>query len=273
MKMTRLTIFLAVIFPLTVFTGQAALAQDTTGFSRQEIEYAKSNPDYFTIDPASIRLTLLETTEAPDMSYVKLHEANRPLDGILVTIDNIINIAEKIWKIVEANKPVVNIESKYATAYPEGITAAAQLNSWSKPKVFSYAFYAENVYGSVMINVKYKAAFAYNGNYKGKGKYLTAVAVIPTVVEVGWGYKFYMSAAVPDSTVTNVGTQADPVAAMQLKLNWKIATVLKESDGTSVYYVQGDGFYDEIASPWKVKEVKVEELNSAAPLLTPEKVF
>ncbi|OGS11676.1 MAG: hypothetical protein A2234_01730 [Elusimicrobia bacterium RIFOXYA2_FULL_58_8] len=273
MNLPSLNAFLAGIFCLTIFSGPCAFAQDTARFSKSEADLAFRYPDAFTINPASVRVTLISVDEEPDMDYVKLQERPGDLNSVLVSIEKIVNIAEKIWQIVDANKPVVNIESKYATAYPEGITSASQLSSWSKPKVASYAFYAENLYGAVMVNAKYKVAFSYNGTYKGKGKYLTGVAVIPTMADVGWGYRFYMSAAVPDSTIANTGTDAAPVAAMQLKLSWKIATALKQSDGTSVYYVQGDGYFEEIASPWKRNELRVEDLGSAAPLLTPGKVF
>jgi hypothetical protein len=96
--------------------------------------------------------------------------------------------------------------------------------------------------------------------------------VIPTRVDVGWGYRFSMNASVPDSTITNVGTSANPVAAMQLTLSWKISTVIKDSNGTSVYYVQGDGYYKEIASPF-FKPAKIEDINSARPLFLGEKIF
>ena len=281
----RITIFLAVLFPLAasaqVVAEQGAAVFPRAVFTKEEVAYSRQDPKYFTINPASVNLILLGTTEAPDTSYVQMKEQPRDLNGILVSIDSIVNIAEKLWKIVEANKPVVGIDSKYAVAYPQGITSASQLNSWSRPKVSSYAFYAENLYGGVMINCRYKVAFSYNGRYKSTGRYLTAVAVIPEVAEVAWGYKFFMSAAVPDSTITNVGTSSAPVAAMQLKLSWKMSSVLKEMDGTSVYYIQGDGNIAEIASPWRehptefveVKAANLDDLKAAAPLLEPEKVF
>ncbi|OGR43618.1 MAG: hypothetical protein A2X35_09420 [Elusimicrobia bacterium GWA2_61_42] len=246
--------------------------QITPEFSRTEKEIASQNPKYFTINPESVRLTLIETREEPNMNYVKLQEAPpKDLAGTVVMLGQIVNIASKVWQIVKDNIPVVNIESKYATAYPQGVTAASQLAQWSRPKTYVYGFYAENMYGSVMIDCKYKVTYSYNGAYKGKGKYLTAVAVIPEMAQVGWGYKFYMSASVPDSTIANVGTDADPIAAMQLKLNWRMATVLKVVDGTSVYYVEGNGFFEEIANPWK-QTLKVENVKAAAPLLA-ETVF
>ncbi|MCX5785495.1 MAG: hypothetical protein NTX59_07385 [Elusimicrobia bacterium] len=241
-------------------------------FTKNEVDYAKTDPAYFTIDTSTIKVTLREVKEEPNMSYVNMNEISSENKDILVTIDSIINIASKIWKIIADNAPVVNIDTKYAVAYPEGITSATQLAQWSKPKSYVYGFYAQNLYGSKMIDVEYKATYTYGGNYKGVGKFLTAVTVVPTKVNVGWGYRFSMNASVPDSTITNVGTDKNPIAAMQLKLLWKMSTVLKESDGTSVYYVQGDGYFDEIASPFS-RAVKIEDLNSASPLLEGKKIF
>jgi hypothetical protein len=132
-----------------------------------------------------------------------------------------------------------------------GINSAYQLSNWSKPKTYIYSFYAENIYGIKTVDVEYKVTFVYGGNYNGKGKFLTAVSVIPTRVDVAWGYTFNMHCYVPDSTIVNVGDSENPVAALQLKLSWEISTFLKSSKGTSIYYVQGDGYFNEIASPFQ----------------------
>ena len=234
-------------------------------FTPSEEQIARSYPNYYTINPASIRVVRQEVKEEPDMNYVKLQEQPpKDLAGALVSIEKIVNIASKLWQIIKDNAPVVNIDTKYATAYPQGVTSATQLAGWSRPKSYVYGFYAENLYGSVMIDVKYKVTYTYNGSYKGKGKYLTAVTVVPEKAQGSWGYRFQMSATVPDSTIANVGTDTDPIAAMQLKLSWTMASVLKQVDGTSVYYVEGNGYYEEIASPWK-KDLA--EVKTAAPLL------
>lgn len=254
-------------------TPDRPVIQQAPQFSKYENDMAMRNPGYFTINPGSIRLSLVSVSEEPDMDYVRLQETPpKDLAGSLVAIDSIVNIASKVWEIVQQNAPVVNIETKYATAYPRGVTAASQLAQWSRPKTYTYGFYAENIYGAAMIDCKYKVTYTYNGAYKGKGKFLTGVAVLPTVADVGWGYKLYMSASVPDSTIANVGTNKAPVAAMQLKLNWKMATVLKEIDGASVYYMQGDGFFEEIANPWK-RVLEAGDVNAAKSLLTPELIF
>ncbi|OGR78503.1 MAG: hypothetical protein A2X32_04420 [Elusimicrobia bacterium GWC2_64_44] len=247
---------------------------DSPDYTPSEKELARTYPGYFTLNNDSIKVTLLSVGDEPDTNYVKLQETPpKDLAGIVVTIEKIVNIASKVWDIVKDNAAAVNIDTKYATAYPEGVTSATQLAGWSRPKSYTYGFYAENLYGSVMIDCKYKFSYTYNGAYKGKGKFLTGVAVIPSKVTAGWGYKFTMTAAVPDSTIANVGTDTDPVAALQMKLNWKMATVLKVVEGTSVYYLEGTGYFEEIASPWTKKEKQAADLKSAAPLLGPSSVF
>jgi hypothetical protein len=230
--------------------GIPAFAQDNQ-FTGDQRQAAQEDPGKYTINPDSVRLELVGVSDYLQKDYVQRREPGNPLEGILVTVEKISNIARKVWKLVEANRPVANVSSQYAVAYPAGITSSSQLSGWSRPRIYTYGFYAENLYGGIMINARYDVTFMYGGSYEGKGRYITAATVIPTVAEVAWGYTFTMDASVPDSTVVNVGTDQYPVAALQLKVAWKMATVLKESRGTSLYYMQGDGYYREIASPWR----------------------
>lgn len=254
------------------FDEDADMRTAVPNFTQTERQIAKEDPAYYTIDPSSIRVTLKESRDE-DVSPVKLVEPSpKSLDDVLVSVDKIINIASKIWKVIQDNAPVVNIDSKYATAYPAGVTAANQLSGWTRPRSYVYGFYAKNLYGYKAIDVEYKITYTFGGSYKGNGRYLTAVAMVPTKTDVAWGYRLSMNASVPNSTVVNVGTEDAPVAALQLKLLWKMSTVLKESDGTSIYYVQGDGYFEEIARPWKAAP-KLENMGSAARLLDTENVF
>ncbi|MCX5792161.1 MAG: hypothetical protein NTY45_08115 [Elusimicrobia bacterium] len=256
-------------------TGDGTKAGSSSSAAKDETELSEKYPLYFTLRPLSIKITRQDTRSEPDIPYVRLNEPSRTTVDALVNIDNIVNLASKIWKIVSDNAPVVNIETKYAVAYPQGVTAASQLTRWSRPKSSDFRFSAENFFGEKIIDVEYKVIYTYGASYNGNGKFLTAVAVVPIRVAVGWGYHFLINASVDDSTITNVGTSTEPIAAMQMALSWKISTVLKEFDGTSVYYVQGDGYFEEIASPfaYDAEGVKSEDIKSAVPLLDPEKTF
>ncbi len=233
----------AVLLP---FQTPAAAQED--GFTPAEIEAARQDPNFFKIDPKSVSIVRLGPTVTPkEIAPPPQDPAGEDPNVIL---DRIINIAAKIWAIIEKNKPVVNINTTYATAVPEGIKNWGQLAGWKPPQGTIYAFVAKNKYGGRMVDVKYQVLRTYGGSYKGKGQYLTAVTVEPLLVEVMWGYKFDLSAEVPDSSVINVGTSEDPMAAMLAILKWRIQTVLQDTSGRSVYYVQGNGLFKEMGGPF-----------------------
>jgi hypothetical protein len=180
------------------------------------------------------------------------------VNSVIDTLDKIINLAQKIWEIIEKNQPVVNINVNYANAIPYGIQHWTQLQGWTKPKTANYSFVAKNGYGAEVVKVKYQLEFRYGGNYQGKGKFLTGVTIEPISVDTSWGYKVSLSAEIPDSTIANVGTHEDPIASMQVQLKWTIHTVLKDEQQKVIYYVQGDGEFGEVASPFKSKELSKE---------------
>lgn len=172
-------------------------------------------------------------------------------DNGLLILDSIINIGTKLWNIVENNRPVVDVNTQYATALPRGSRSWDQFDSWQPPEGAIYRLTAKNTYGVRVIDVRYQVLRTYGGRHKGKGRYLTAVTVVPLLVDVAWGYKFSMTSEVPDSGVVNVGTSADPVAGMLVTLRWRIETAVKDSQGKGVYFLQGDGLFKEVGGPFR----------------------
>ncbi|HAH31687.1 MAG TPA: hypothetical protein DCL44_05170 [Elusimicrobia bacterium] len=170
---------------------------------------------------------------------------------VVGNIDIIVNLAQKIWGIIEANAPVVNITVNYANAVPFGTNHWTQLQEWSKPATKRYEFSIKNNVGGQVVKVTYQVHYTYAGNYQGKGKFLTGVTIEPLSVQASWGYKVDLVAEVPDSTIANVGTQENPIASMQVKLKWKVHTAFKDITQEAIYYVQGDGFLQELGTPFK----------------------
>lgn len=166
--------------------------------------------------------------------------------------DKVVNIGERIWKFIEANKPVINAASRYASAVPEGITHWMQLEKWDKPANTLYSFSAKNKAGKKVVDVTYMVLRTTGGSKDGKGKYLTGVTVLPISITALWGFSFDMDAEVP--SVSNVGTAEDPVAGMTLHLKWKIKNNFKESQGAGVYYLQGDGEFRQLAGPFEANK-------------------
>ncbi|OGR89511.1 MAG: hypothetical protein A3J74_02340 [Elusimicrobia bacterium RIFCSPHIGHO2_02_FULL_57_9] len=61
--------------------------------------------------------------------------------------------------------------------------------------------------------------------------------------------RFSLSVEVPDSGIVNVGTAEDPVAGMLVNLKWRTQTAVKDGQGKTIYFLQGDGVLREIAAP------------------------
>jgi len=220
-------------------------------FSSAEKFDAVRQPDEYLLDPQSMRLRLLSITggDAPAAMFAKEYPPGKPVD-LPVFVDQVINISAKVWEIFAANKPSVGVDAPYAAAVPRGIGSWQELCEWRKPVTRQYGFSARNLVGNKTVEVVYKVVFQAGGKYRETGQYLTGVGIIPVKVSAKWGFKFSMTAEVPDSTVVNAGSTEDPVAAMQLKLTWKISSPLKTFTGASVYYIKGDGSFEEIASPF-----------------------
>ncbi len=173
------------------------------------------------------------------------------VNQVVSTLDNIVNLADKIWTLIEKNQPVVNISVKYANAVPYGLSHWSQLQGWSSPATKKYSFSMKNGLGGQVVKVTYQVHYTWGGNYNGKGKFLTGVAVEPLNVETAWGYKVSLASEVPDSTVANVGSSDNPIAAMQVQLKWTVHTAIKDVTSKAIYYVRGDGRLEEMGSPFE----------------------
>ena len=89
------------------------------------------------------------------------------------------------------------------------------------------------------VKFRFRLQYTYGGGHSGIGKYLANVTVMPAEVSVSWGYTF--NADVQVLNAVNVGTSLSPVAGLELNLKWQVKTVLKESDNSFNFFVQGDG--------------------------------
>lgn len=224
-------------------------------FTPQEIKAAQQDPAKFTIDESSIKIEKLGPTVTPTDIAPPAENGGGVGDG-LVVLDQIINTFQKIWKIIDDNKPVVDVKTQYAAALPKGLAHWSDMGNWQPPKGTIYQITAKNVYGMTMINVRYQVLRTYGGSYAGRGKYLTGVTVEPLLVETGWGYHLSLDASVPDSSIVNVGTSENPVAGMMATLNFHISTSIKDSQGKGLYFLQGDGAFREVGGPFSTKELE-----------------
>lgn len=154
-------------------------------------------------------------------------------------IEKIINLGEKIWKIIEANRPVVDSPTKSASALPNTVKSGIELENWQLPKARAYRISYTNWYGLTVVDYTFRIVYTYGGSLDGTGKYLNNISVVPSNLEVSWGYSFKSEVEVADPV--NLGTKTNPVAGVELRVIWKVDTVMKHQTKSLDLFIEGDG--------------------------------
>ncbi len=166
---------------------------------------------------------------------------NPTLTEASLSLDVILNMGKKIWQVIVDGKPVVNSNTSRANALPQGAKSWLQLANWSDPEAHRYDITYKNMYGAAVVKYAFLVTYSYGGSVNGKGKYLSEVGFTNSELSVAWMYNFNATSEVV--RVVNVGTVDEPIAGMELNLNWTIKTPLQEQQSTSSYYVRGDGVF------------------------------
>ncbi|MBI5209840.1 MAG: hypothetical protein HY927_07710 [Elusimicrobia bacterium] len=164
--------------------------------------------------------------------------------GPEVDLATIVNAGRASWKIVENNAVLPDAGQRFAAALPEGLRDWTGLCQWSGAEADRFEFEVKDVVGLPAARVAYSVVRTTGGRYAGKGRFLTGVSVQPTTVEVRAGYELSMAAKV--LAVSNVGTLADPVAAIVLAVQWRAKGLAGEQRGGSAFIVRGDGGFTRI---------------------------
>ncbi len=167
-----------------------------------------------------------------------LAETVNPLNAVEIFVDQIINIGRKIWGIIDAGRPVVNVNLAMANALPRGLSCWADLENWTAPQSKVYQVAYENGFGSEVVTFNYRVTFVGGGSYNGVGKYITNAQIVPATLDVGWGFTFNAQAEVP--AVFNMGTKADPLAGMQMMMKWSVDTAFQHVRESDAYHISGD---------------------------------
>lgn len=216
-------------------------------FSPEEMEAARRSPAAYEINPSRVHLRYIGPAKLDGASGGAGLSAVKALP--LPNLGIIINIGKEIWKVIEANRPVVDIKQSYATALPLGTVHWNELTNWQPPEGSIYELRADNLWGWTVLRVRFQVLRTWGGTSEGTGRYLTSVTTEPLLVEVSWGYRFSMEAEVPKEGVINVGSREAPLAAMTHNVKWRINTAIKEMRGSHVFYLQGDGLFKQLGSP------------------------
>ncbi|MGE0173775.1 MAG: hypothetical protein AB7T49_13340 [Oligoflexales bacterium] len=186
---------------------------------------------------------IIEIREVPAVAHrrglVRLACSNKPAGGFGdVDIGKIVNYGKKIWQIILENRPVTNLCFDYANAFPKGVAKPADLSGFSQLHYKTYNYTAKNVFGGVLADVTYSVVHQFGGSYDGKGKFLATVSIVPGNVSVAIGNRLDFDTT--KIVVTNVGTDAEPVASIVMETQLRLSNPFDTVHKTQIFQVSGN---------------------------------
>lgn len=195
----------------------------------------------------TLRMELID--EGPlEGNYVEMLTVSNREDCSLLSdrfdLQQMITIGEKIWQIVKDNQPTVNFTSKTASAIPAAAACPFNLTGWSVPYSRTYKLAYDNMWGSAVVDFTFKVIFSYGGSFIGRGSYLANVTVHPVHVNAKWGQSF--DASVVIANAINVGESDNPVAGMEVAIDWSVKNVFNTIQSRRIYFVDGRGNLTEL---------------------------
>jgi hypothetical protein len=170
------------------------------------------------------------------------------LDIADIAVDKFINIGKKVWEIVEAGRPVVDLQTDVATALPMTDSGEpvcwTEMENWRVPQSQRFAVILKNRLGEEAVHLEYRVIYQVGGSFEGRGRYIAYAAVQPMMVNVNWGWTLLMNAEVLG--VANTGTTEDPVPGMTLLVNYRVKTVFQDTPLSKTFFITGLGEFQEI---------------------------
>ncbi|MGE0764160.1 MAG: hypothetical protein AB7N80_12840 [Bdellovibrionales bacterium] len=230
------TVFAAVL----TFASTAAHAE-TIGWN----EWADRYPGvakYYTPEYSGLTLVEQEDRFTPHSGLIIPDDCQPPrisesVPG-LEDMDPIIALGEKVWKLIDAGRPVVNFQAPVAHALPNATTCWTELENWRPPASQTWEVNYKNGFDMNVVRFRFKVVYSAGGKWESKGAYLANVTVLPAALDVAWGYT--VNAQTMVGRALNLGTKENPVAGLQLLVSWNVKTVVKDSTMSESIFVRAD---------------------------------
>ena len=150
-----------------------------------------------------------------------------------------ISLGEKLWALITSNKPVVSVSTKRAFVLPVAEQDWTQMENWKGPAAHTYKLQYKNGFGSTVITHVYTIAYNYGGTYNNQGQFLANVTVIPSQVDVAWGYTLNTSVELGDAV--NTSSKTNPIPGIEVQIITKIDTTFKHGETRDGFFVKGSG--------------------------------
>ncbi|CAF4166023.1 unnamed protein product, partial [Rotaria sordida] len=169
-----------------------------------------------------------------------------PSSIIIDEASTLFNKAKSVWSIISKNAATADIHTIHGNVLPANINSPLDLQTWSpSPVSRSSSLTIYSRLGVRVLQFDYDLEFLYGGSLNGRGAYLDGITVVPSRTTIAWCYVF--NANVEITSIRNVGTSDDPVAAAHVELKYQLKA-LSRVEGTTSFDIKGDGRVDVLHS-------------------------
>lgn len=165
------------------------------------------------------------------------------LDSIIMVIDKLIAIGQKIIPTIKEGKAVVTNNPMVAVSVLPRIDAkdpvVHDMGGWTIPVSKHYKISYTNGFGSEVVSFIYSITYQYNGSVNGKGKYLAGIRASARNITISWGFDLDASSQLLQ--ISNVGTQQDVIAGASLEMTYTVKNWTRTITTSEQFFVSGDG--------------------------------
>ena len=219
---------------------------NSTSVSAQTLPRETMMDPYFQVSKITTRLVSAEEAPAITNEFLQLEQDILPsiLPALLPQQSmgalDIVDLAFKAWDIIKSGTPVVSAQYKNVTALPNIANQRWEaLTGWKSERTLVFATSVVNFFGVKTVDLEYKVKLLYGGSVRGKGQYIASARVVPTKVDVLWGYNLDVSVEVP--SILNIASNDDPLASINMDVTYKISTMMRSYSESNNYVLQGNG--------------------------------
>ncbi len=164
-------------------------------------------------------------------------------DGVIMVVDKLIAIGQKIIPTIEKGKAVVtNNPMSAVSVLPRLDTkdpVVHDMGDWSLPMTKHYKITYANGFGSEVVSFVYSISYQYGGTYGGQGKYLTGIRASARNITISWGFDLDASSQLIQ--ISNVGTAQNVVAGATIEISYTVKNFTRQITTNESFFVAGDG--------------------------------
>lgn len=165
------------------------------------------------------------------------------LDGVIMIVDKLIAIGQKIMPTIEKGRAVVtNNPMAAVSVLPRLDTKDPVLHDmggWSIPMTKHYKITYSNGLGSDVVSFVYSITYQYGGEHEGKGKYLTGIRASARNITISWGFDLDASSQLIQ--ISNVGTSSNVIAGATVEMSYTVKNWTRQITTNESFFISGDG--------------------------------